>query len=142
MSRPEATAQQVAVVAIRRGRDGVEVCLIRRKGSEKWAIPKGFIDRGDTSEEAALNEALEEAGITGELLGGAIGTYDYEKWSGSLTVAVYLMHVAEEQASWREMTFRERSWRSVDQAAVLLASHPVLTLWDRVKERIARWKKL
>jgi 8-oxo-dGTP pyrophosphatase MutT (NUDIX family) len=142
MSRSEATAQQVAVVAIRGGRDGAEVCLIRRRGSEKWAIPKGFIDRGDTAEEAALNEALEEAGIKGELLGGAVGTYDYEKWSGSLTVAVYLMHVAEEQASWREMTFRERSWRSLDQAAVLLASHPVLTLWDRVKERIARWKKL
>jgi 8-oxo-dGTP pyrophosphatase MutT (NUDIX family) len=140
MSPSEATARQVAVVAIRRGHDGVEVCLIRRKGSEKWAIPKGFIDRGDTPEQAALNEALEEAGIRGELLAGAVGTYEYEKWSAPLTVAVYVMHVVEEQASWREMTFRERSWHPVKEAAVLLARHPVQPLWGRIMDRITGWE--
>jgi 8-oxo-dGTP pyrophosphatase MutT (NUDIX family) len=138
MSQSGATARQVAVVAIRRGHDGVDVCLIRRKGSKKWAIPKGFIDRGDTPEQAALNEALEEAGIKGELLDGAVGTYEYEKWSAPLTVAVYVMVVVEEQADWMEMTFRERSWRSVDEAAVLLAHHPVLSLWERVRDCISR----
>jgi 8-oxo-dGTP pyrophosphatase MutT (NUDIX family) len=141
MSNSDATARQVAVVAIRRGHDGVEMCLIRRKESEKWAIPKGFIDSGDTPEQAALTEALEEAGIKGELMGGAIGTYEYVKWSAPLTVAVYVMEVLEEQASWREMKFRERSWRPVEEAAGLLASHPVLPLWDRVKSRIAGWEQ-
>jgi 8-oxo-dGTP pyrophosphatase MutT (NUDIX family) len=142
MSQSEATARQVAVVAVRRGHDGVDVCLIRRKGSAKWAIPKGFIDRGDTPEQAALNEALEEAGLKGELLDGAVGTYEYEKWSAPLTVAVYVMVVLEEQADWMEMTFRERSWRSVDEAAVLLANHPVLAMWERVKDRISRREQL
>jgi ADP-ribose pyrophosphatase YjhB (NUDIX family) len=54
MSQSEATARQVAVVAVRRGHDGVDVCLIRRKGSAKWAIPKGFIDRGDTPESFSM----------------------------------------------------------------------------------------
>lgn len=137
MSQSGPTARQVAVVAIRRGDEGVEVCLIRRKGSETWAIPKGFIDRGDTPERAALNEALEEAGITGELLDGAVGTYEYEKWSAPLTVAVYMMEVLEEQAKWKEMTFRERSWRPMEEAAVLLETHPVQSLWDRLRDRIS-----
>jgi 8-oxo-dGTP pyrophosphatase MutT (NUDIX family) len=141
MSRSEASPRQVAVVAIRRGHDGVEVCVIRRKGAERWAIPKGFIDPGDTPEQAALNEALEEAGLTGELICGAIGTYEYEKWSAPLTVAVYAMDVLEEHADWKEMTFRERSWRRVEEAAVLLKRHPVLPLWDRVRDVIARWEK-
>jgi 8-oxo-dGTP pyrophosphatase MutT (NUDIX family) len=137
MNQSGPTVRQVAVVAIRRADGGVEVCLIRRKGSEMWAIPKGFVDRGDTPERAALNEALEEAGITGKLLDGAVGTYEYEKWSAPLTAAVYVMEVLEEQAKWKEMTFRERSWRPLEEAAVLLATHPVLPLWDRVMERIS-----
>jgi 8-oxo-dGTP pyrophosphatase MutT (NUDIX family) len=141
MSRSDPTARQAAVVAIRRGHHDIEVCLIRRKGSGKWAIPKGFIDRGDTPEQAALNEALEEAGIKGELLGGAVGTYEYEKWSATLTVAVYVMEVLEEQADWKEMTFRERNWRPVEEASVLLARHPVFCLWDRVSDRITGWEK-
>jgi hypothetical protein len=52
------------------------------------------------------------------------------------------MVVLEEQADWMEMTFRERSWRSVDEAAVLLANHPVLAMWERVKDRISRREQL
>ena len=135
-SQATGSTRQVAVLAIRRGHDGLEVCLIRRKDSEKWGIPKGFIDRGDSPEQAALNEAFEEAGLKGHLIGDAIGTYEYKKWSAPLDVAVYVMEVQEEQEHWREIRFRERSWHSLDEAAVLLASHPVWTLWDRVKERL------
>lgn len=71
--------RQVAVIAVRRDGEGVKVCLIRRKDSEKWGIPKGFIDRGDTAEQAALNEACEEAGLRGRIMGGSVGSYDYEK---------------------------------------------------------------
>jgi ADP-ribose pyrophosphatase YjhB (NUDIX family) len=49
----EKRPRQVAVIAVRR--NGVpELCLIRRKDSDKWGIPKGFIDPGDSPEEAAL----------------------------------------------------------------------------------------
>jgi 8-oxo-dGTP pyrophosphatase MutT (NUDIX family) len=128
--------RQVAVLAVRRCHHGLEVCLIRRKDSAKWGIPKGFIDRGDTPEQAALNEALEEAGVKGQVLGDSIGTYDYKKWSALLTVSVYLMEVVEEQEHWREMRFRERGWRSLQEAAVLLEGHPIRALWDRVTERL------
>jgi ADP-ribose pyrophosphatase YjhB (NUDIX family) len=120
----------------------VEVCLIRRKDSKKWAIPKGFIDRGDTPEEAALNEAFEEAGLDGKIIGGAIGTYDYKKEKTRLSVAVYLMKVLEEHEKWPEMTFRQRGWRSLNDAAGLLESHPIAPLWARITERVAALRRV
>ena len=67
-SRKQKLPEQVAVIALRRTDDLVHMCLIRRKGSRKWGIPKGFVDASDTPEEAALNEACEEAGLTGHLV--------------------------------------------------------------------------
>jgi 8-oxo-dGTP pyrophosphatase MutT (NUDIX family) len=133
----EKTARQVAVIAVRRGKR-VEVCLIRRKGSQSWGIPKGFIDPGDSREQAALNEALEEAGLRGQILGNVVGTYEYEKRGAPYTVALYVMEVLKEQKDWQEMGFRERRWFLLDEAADLLASHPVHPLWDRIRERLAR----
>ena len=129
-------ARQVAVIAVRSKRRQLEVCLIRRRDSKKWRIPKGFIDPGRSPEQAALNEAAEEAGLDGRIIGSRIGTYEYDKWRVSLKVAVYLMDVVEEQQEWQEMHLRERRWYPLDEAGELLADHPVAPLWDRVKERL------
>lgn len=40
-----------------------EVLVIKRKDNGKWALPGGFIDEGETAEEAAARELIEEAGI-------------------------------------------------------------------------------
>lgn len=111
------------------------MCLIRRKDSSKWGIPKGFIDRGDTPEQAALNEAFEEAGLSGRLIGKSIGTYEYQKAGIPLTVAVFLMAVLEEQSAWQEMSFRERHWRSVEEALTLLEDHRVWPLLDGLETK-------
>jgi 8-oxo-dGTP pyrophosphatase MutT (NUDIX family) len=137
-SRAARTPRQVAVIPFRRGPSGLEVCLTRRTDSAKWGIPKGFIDHGDTPEEAVLKEASEEAGLQGDLIGEAIGTYDYKKWNATLTVLVYVMEVREEQEAWLEMRVRSRSWYPVDEAAELLARHPVQPLWHRVTKALAR----
>ena len=133
----EKAPQQAGVIAVCRTRQGVRVCLIRRKDSGTWSIPKGFIDPGDTPEHAALSEAWEEAGLGGRVIGGSLGTYDYEKRGTFLTVAVYLMQVLEEESTWSEMRFRERRWSSLEEADVLLASHPVRPLLGRVTSLLA-----
>lgn len=122
------TPRQVAVVAVRRNGRNVEICLIRRTDSRRWGIPKGFIDRGDTPEQAALTEAHEEAGLKGKIVSGAIGTYAYQKWDAELLVAVYVMNVRETETKWHEMSFRERKWVSPAKAEELLAKHPVRPL--------------
>jgi 8-oxo-dGTP pyrophosphatase MutT (NUDIX family) len=124
--------RQVAVIAVRRKAREVEVCLIRRRYSERWGVPKGFIDPGDTPEEAALTEADEEAGLLGEIVGRPIGSYEYDKRGESLSVAVYLMLVDETRKRWSEKAFRERGWFSLEEAARLLKRHPVAAMWGRV----------
>ena len=124
--------QQAAVFAVRKSGADIEVCLIRRRDARNWGIPKGFIEAGETPEETALNEAWEEAGIHGQLVGEAIGTYEYAKSGTRLTVAVYVMRVLEEVTTWPEMRFRERRWVPMAEAASALRRHPVCPLLDQV----------
>ena len=116
----------------------IQVCLIRRKTAGSWGIPKGLVDPGDTHEETALNEAWEEAGISGRLLGKAVGTYRYKKWGTKLTVAVYVMEVLHQESRWDEAPVRERKWTSFDKAADLLADHPIAPLIGRVREALKK----
>jgi phosphohistidine phosphatase len=129
--------EQAGAIAIRRIGETFEVCLIRKKESRAWGIPKGLVDPGDTHEETALSEALEEAGLEGRLLGDAIGTYQYEKWYTTFVVAVYVMEVLEQHAKWQEADIRERKWTSFDEAARLLVDHPVRPLLDKAKSVVA-----
>ena len=130
-ARSDASAQ-AAAIPFRRTDAGVKVCLIRKKGAKAWGIPKGLVDPGDTLEETALNETEEEAGLGGRVVGRAIGHYEYEKWETVLSVAVYLLEVLEEHASWDEDHFRERRWWPLDEAIALLSRHPVQPLLGRV----------
>ncbi len=54
--------------------DGDRVLLVRRgrqPGYGKWSIPGGLVDLGETTEEAARREVLEECGIAVRLVGVA-----------------------------------------------------------------------
>jgi periplasmic divalent cation tolerance protein len=52
------------VVYRRQGR-GVEVALIHTRG--RWGLPKGHVEPGESSEQAALREVREETGIEGRV---------------------------------------------------------------------------
>ncbi len=128
---------QAAAIPLCRTRSGsIEICLIRRRDSAAWGIPKGFIDPGHTPGEAALNEAYEEAGLSGRLLGDSIGSYVYSKRGDSYSVAVFLMEVQTEDGNWPEERMRMRRWHPVDEALSLLRRHPVRPLLPDIAKQI------
>jgi 8-oxo-dGTP pyrophosphatase MutT (NUDIX family) len=132
MANRSGRPQQAAAIAFRRTGDTVQLCLIRRKDTQKrWGIPKGVIDPSDTPAETAVNEAWEEAGLVARSIGDTIGTYKYDKWGKTLTVAVFLLEVLDEEDTWDEADVRERRWTSIDDALDLLSQHPVRPLLDR-----------
>ncbi|MEW6720689.1 MAG: NUDIX hydrolase [Thermodesulfobacteriota bacterium] len=54
---------------------GDRIVLVRRKNPpEGWAIPGGFIEEGEAAESAAVREALEETGLSVELV-ALLGVY-------------------------------------------------------------------
>jgi 8-oxo-dGTP pyrophosphatase MutT (NUDIX family) len=116
--------QQAAAIPIRRCGDDLQVCLIRKRLAGSWGIPKGTVDSGQTHETTALNEAWEEAGVRGRLIGDALGTYKYEKYGRPLTVMLFVMEVLEHHSDWIEAGIRERTWVSFEEAGTLLIEHP------------------
>jgi 8-oxo-dGTP diphosphatase len=42
---------------------------IRPRGSERWQLPKGTVERGERPEDAALREVREEGGVEAEIAG-------------------------------------------------------------------------
>lgn len=115
---------QAAAIPFRRGDQGVEVCLIRRKGTAHWSIPKGSIESGDSEGDTARKETFEEAGLVGRIVGGRLGTYEYTKGGKPLTVAVYLLEVTSLERRWKEADVRERKWFPPADALALLKGHP------------------
>ena len=55
-----------AVIAIREGR--AHVALIATRGRTRWGLPKGAVSQGETTEQAAVREVLEETGIEAEIV--------------------------------------------------------------------------
>ncbi len=104
-------------------RPALEVLLITSLHSRRWIIPKGWPMPGLTSAQAAAREALEEAGVTGEIGETAIGAYHYLKArkDGSVQpcrVEVFALKVSGQQPDWLEKGAREQIWMSPEQAAV------------------------
>jgi 8-oxo-dGTP pyrophosphatase MutT (NUDIX family) len=129
--------QQAAAIPLCRPQGGgLQVCLIRRRETRAWGIPKGFLDPGDTAGDAALREAYEEAGVSGRLLGEPVGSYTYVKRGSRYSVAVFLMEVQEEDTTWPERWLRVREWFDVDEGMGLLLDHPVSQLLESVRARI------
>jgi len=125
------------VIPFRRNGDGVVFCLITAAASRKWGIPKGMIERGTSPEETALEEAWEEAGLRGRILGGPLGSYDYEKAGVLLTVVVYLMEVEIAAGQWQERDLRRRRWVPGGHAARMLETHPARALFEEARKRLA-----
>lgn len=44
------------------------VALIATRGKTRWGLPKGAVAEGETSEQAALREVLEETGLEAEIV--------------------------------------------------------------------------
>jgi 8-oxo-dGTP pyrophosphatase MutT (NUDIX family) len=50
-------------------RNGVpHVAMIATRGRTRWGLPKGAVSEGETSEQAALREVLEETGLKAEIV--------------------------------------------------------------------------
>lgn len=112
-------------------REGIlHVLLITSRGTGRWVIPKGGVEPGFTARQAAAQEALEEAGIKGEIDAQPLGFFSYHKVlksgaSRPATVEVYALKVEKQLKKWPEQAERQFEWMPI-QAAMAAVNEPGL----------------
>ena len=114
--------RQVAALPWRVGANGLEILMITSRETRRWVIPKGGRMAGKTDPQAAAVEAMEEAGVQGEIDPNAIGMFRYAKRLKNgddrlCVVAVFPLKVLIQLGSWPEMAERERRWMRIEDAA-------------------------
>ena len=84
------------------------IVLITSRKSERWIIPKGYVEKGLSPAESAAKEAFEEAGLIGVVHHKEAGQYRYRKFGKSFSVQVYPLFIETMLDEWDEMHDRRR----------------------------------
>lgn len=118
MAAEDAPLLQSAVIPFRPASSaGLEILLIRRVAKDRWGIPKGWIEPGQSALDAAKAEAIEEAGAAGEMSPAAVAQFTYRKRGRDRLVHVFLLRVIHLIDDFAERDQRVRSWLPLESAA-------------------------
>jgi len=116
-NKPDWLNPRSAAIPIIRDDQGIKVVLVTTKPNKKnWIFPKGQIEMGMTAQASAAKEALEEAGVVGEVSNVVFDDYQQHKWGGQTQVKVYLLSVTALLDRWQDMRERDRRIFSLDEA--------------------------
>jgi 8-oxo-dGTP pyrophosphatase MutT (NUDIX family) len=116
-SRNGSTVRLSGVLAYRKNGEGMRFLLVTSKRTGNWVIPKGHKNPRETLSQTATREALEEAGVEGDVKSKVIGTYSYRRDSSDFEVDVYALRVRTEHGDWEEKHARSRKWFGRKEAA-------------------------
>ncbi len=131
--------RQAAVIPFRIRHERLEIALVTTPNGKRWVVPKGSLDEGERSRDAAIRETEEEAGLIGDLEPKPLGRYRFTRANERYEVEVYLMRVTTVLDSWMEAGLRRRRWLSVDKAAALVRED--LQPFVHVVARLVRSRK-
>lgn len=104
--------------------------IVTSRRTGRWVLPKGGVDAGMTAPEAAAQEALEEAGLTGDIQHTPVGIYRIPKirppliWT--VEVSLFPMRVAHVAETWLEQDERERRLVTLAEATALIEEPEML----------------
>jgi 8-oxo-dGTP diphosphatase len=94
----------------------VEVALVHRPGRDDWTLPKGKLDPGESYEQCALREVLEETGYGCQLL-SFVGFTEYRDRRGRPKVVGYWVMEVLEGVFAESDEVDDLQWLELAQAA-------------------------
>ena len=135
----EATRQSGAIpYTVVEGRAVFLLVTSRRTG--RWIFPKGSVIQGMTPWESAAQEALEEAGVEGDVETVPIGAYRDLKTAGMrrlpIEVDLYPLRLLRQLDDWPEKHNRHRHWVILPEAKRLLSNPRMAELAALLDRRV------
>jgi 8-oxo-dGTP diphosphatase len=125
-------------VVWRRGPRGIELVLVHRPRYDDWSLPKGKLDSGESWEDAAIREVLEEVGLRCRL-GDELPAIAYrDNKRRAKAVRYWLMEPEDGEAPFTPNDeVDEMRWLDFDRAAALLSYPHDAELVRAAAERLA-----
>jgi 8-oxo-dGTP pyrophosphatase MutT (NUDIX family) len=102
-----------------------QIMLLTSRETQRWIIPKGWPVKGRKPAEVASQEAYEEAGLIGQIVGKRpLGNFHYQKQLAKRVllceVRVFSFRVDRQLDDWPEKSQRETQWFDAGEAATLV----------------------
>lgn len=105
--------------------------LVVNQNNDSWSLPKGQVDPGETTEEAAAREIAEESGVTDLTLIKKIGSYQRYKLSKNgnddktelKDITVFLYTTNQQDLKPTDPNNPDARWVTPEQAVRML-THP------------------
>src|SRR5512146_996724 len=142
MSRVQAREEHSAGGVVFRIEAGQPLYLLIRDSYQNWGFPKGHIEPGEQPDEAARREVLEETGLAGLAIRGAIDTIDwFFRFRGQLihkSCQFFLMESLEATTSpQRNEGITACRWIGFEDAEALVSYANAREVLRRAQEMVA-----
>lgn len=130
-------------VAFRKRKKQIEVALISVGDNNRWQLPKGIVDKGESTEDAAVREVREEAGIKTEVVERIDKVEYWYFWNedGARVryhkfVYFYLLRYRAGDVRDHDDEVNEARWVEIDEAIKLLAFNSEKKIVEKAKALI------
>jgi ADP-ribose pyrophosphatase YjhB (NUDIX family) len=120
LNTPAEIVRAAGGLVVRRQSAQLEIAVVHRPVHQDWSYPKGKLEEGETFEDAAQREVLEETGLICRLL-RFVGHTDYIDRKGRPKVVAYWVMAAEAGTFSPNEEVDELRWVDVEGAGLLLS---------------------
>lgn len=127
-------------VVYRRTDHGVEVLICRTSTNQKWVLPKGLIDPGESVTQTAIREVREEVGVNTRIVTVLDPAEHYTFTRGDMrvfkTVHYFLMEYESGNEADHDHEMEAVLWTTMDQALNMLAYESARSVMRRAKAKL------